>query len=185
MMDVENPGKWAISLLVGAALLAVGWRFSWILVTLHVLICFLLIIVVLLQSGKAADLAGAFGGAGSQTAFGPRGAANFLSRATTWCAIMFMATSMVLVLRQSNAPGSLGSLFERLGSKPAPAQQKPAAPAIPVQVPAPGQSGPAGQPLSQNPFGQNPQPQAPAQPAPSQQPPAKSAPQSPAPAQKP
>src|SRR5271155_4660439 len=136
-MQVENPGKWAISLLVGAALIAVGWRISWILVTLHVLICFLLCIVVLLQSGKAADLAGAFGGAGSQTAFGPRGAANFLSRATTWCAVMFMATSLVLVLRQSSAPGSIGSVFERLGSKPAPAQQNPATPAIPA--PAPGQ----------------------------------------------
>jgi len=53
--------------------------------------CLVLIIVVLLQSGKAADLAGAFGGAGSQTAFGPRGAANVLSKATTWCAIMFHA----------------------------------------------------------------------------------------------
>ncbi len=168
-MEVENPGKWAISLLIGGALIAVGWRFSWVLVTLHVVICFLLAIVVLLQSGKAADLAGAFGGAGSQTAFGPRGAASFLSRATTWCAIMFMATSMVLVLRQSNAPGSLGSLFERMGNKPATAPQKPATPGIPVQVPAPGQQSPAGQPalpLSQNPFGQNPQQQAPAQPAP-------------------
>ena len=165
-MEVENPGKWAISLLIGAALIAIGWHVPWILITLHVMICFLLIIVVLLQSGKAADLAGAFGGAGSQTAFGPRGAANFLSRATTWCAIMFMATSMVLVLRQSNAPGSLGSIFERMGSKPAPAQQKPA---TSTPSPAPGQPAPAGQPgqpLSQNPFGQTPQQQAPAQPAP-------------------
>ena len=168
-MEVENPGKWAISLLVGAALIAVGWRFSWILVTLHVLICFLLIVVVLLQSGKAADLAGAFGGAGSQTAFGPRGAANFLSRATTWCAFMFMATSMVLVLRQSYAPGCLGSIFERLtANKPAPAQQKPATPGQ-TPAPAPGQPAPAGQPgqpLSQKPLGQTPQQQAPAQPAP-------------------
>lgn len=157
-MEVENPGKWAISLLVGAALVAVGWRFSWVLVTLHVLICLLLCVVVLLQSGKAADLAGAFGGAGSQTAFGPRGAANFLSRATTWCAIMFMATSMVLVLRQSTASGNIGSVFERLGSKPAPAQQKPAAPAqAPITIPA--QPAPAGQPgqaPAQNPTQQQP-----------------------------
>ena len=157
-MQVENPGKWAISLLVGAALVAVGWRFSWVLVTLHVLICLLLCVVVLLQSGKAADLAGAFGGAGSQTAFGPRGAANFLSRATTWCAIMFMATSMVLVLRQSTASGNIGSVFERLGSKPAPAQQKPAAPAqAPITIPA--QPAPAGQPgqaPAQNPTQQQP-----------------------------
>src|SRR5271154_1736346 len=114
-MEIENPGKWAISLLVGAALVALGWRFHWVLVTLHVMICFLLCVVVLLQSGKAADLAGAFGGAGSQTAFGPRGAANFLSRATTWCAIMFMATSMALVVRQGDLAGSFGSIFERMG----------------------------------------------------------------------
>jgi preprotein translocase subunit SecG len=172
-MEVENPGKWAISLLVGAALVSIGWRFSWVLVTLHVLICLLLCIVVLLQSGKAADLAGAFGGAGSQTAFGPRGAANFLSRATTWCAIMFMATSMVLVLRQSAGPGSIGSIFERLGSKPpAPAQQKPATPANPVQVPitVPAQPAPSGQP------GQTPQQQPPAQSAPAQSAPAQSTP---------
>jgi len=169
-MEVENPGSWAISLLVGAAFIAVGWRFSWVLVTLHVLICLLLCIVVLLQSGKAADLAGAFGGAGSQTAFGPRGAANFLSRATTWCAIMFMATSMVLVLHQSTGTGSIGSVFERLGSKPAPAQQKPATPAVPGTAPItlPPQPAPAGQ-------------QAPAQTAPAQSP----APQTPAPAKKP
>ena len=163
-MEVENPGKWAISLLVGAALIAIGWRFSWVLITLHVMICLLLCIVVLLQSGKAADLAGAFGGAGSQTAFGPRGAANFLSRATTWCAIMFMATSMVLVLRQSAGPGSIGSVFERLGSKPAPAQQKPAAPtpapiSLPPQTPPAGQQSPA--PAQQQPPAQTPAPQTP------------------------
>ena len=54
--------------------------------TLHILVCFVLVIVIMLQSGNAADLAGAFGGAGSQTAFGPRGAATFLSRSNTWCA---------------------------------------------------------------------------------------------------
>jgi preprotein translocase subunit SecG len=172
-MEVENPGKWAISLLVGAALVALGWRFNWMLVTLHVFTCFLLVIVVLLQSGKAADLAGAFGGAGSQTAFGPRGAANFLSRATTWCAIMFMATSMTLVLRQSTTPGSIGSLFERMGTKPAAPANKPA---------TPGQQLPA-----QNPFTQTPQQPAPVQPAPAQQTPAQQAPaqQAPAPAKKP
>ena len=78
--------KWAISFLAGAVLLWVGWKVYFVLVTLHVMICGLLIVVVLLQSGEAADLAGAFGGAGSQTAFGPRGAATFLSKATTWCA---------------------------------------------------------------------------------------------------
>ena len=182
-MQVENPGKWAVSLIVGAAFIALGWTFLWALVLLHVLICFLLVVVVLLQSGKAADLAGAFGGAGSQTAFGPRGATNFLSRATTWCAIMFMATSMTLVKRQAVAPGSMGSIFERMGTKPAPTQQKPAAPGLPLQVPVPvPQSQQPGQPAgSGQPQPANPQQQAPAQTAPT---PASKTPQPP-PAKKP
>src|ERR1700738_271712 len=94
--------KWGLSLLVAGGLISVGWRISAILVTLHVLVCFVLVIVIMLQSGNAADLAGAFGGAGSQTAFGPRGAATFLSRATTWCAIMFMLTSMAMTMRQNS-----------------------------------------------------------------------------------
>src|ERR1700694_5812319 len=93
--------KWGLSLLVAVALISVGWRVSAILVALHVLVCFVLVLVIMLQSGNAADLAGAFGGAGSQTAFGPRGAATFLSRATTWCAIVFMLTSMAMTMRRS------------------------------------------------------------------------------------
>ncbi|HKO03104.1 MAG TPA: preprotein translocase subunit SecG [Candidatus Acidoferrales bacterium] len=186
-MQVENPGRWAIALLVGAAFIALGWRFLWALIFLHVMICFLLVVVVLLQSGKAADLAGAFGGAGSQTAFGPRGATNFLSRATTWCAIMFMATSMTLVKRQAATPGSMGSILERLGTKPAPTQQKPATPGIPVQVPVPvPQSQQPGQPISQTPFSPSPQQQAPAQTTPAQTAPAaQTPPPQPPPAKKP
>ena len=66
------------------------------LLIIHVIVCLFLIIVFLLQSGKAADLAGAFGGMGSQTAFGPRGSATLLSKATTISAIVFMLTSMSL-----------------------------------------------------------------------------------------
>jgi preprotein translocase subunit SecG len=69
---------------------------SAILITIHIITCFILIIAVLLQSGKAADLAGAFGGGGSQTVFGPRGAGNILSKVTTICAILFMVTSLGL-----------------------------------------------------------------------------------------
>src|SRR5260221_6866270 len=100
--------KWAISILIGLGLLALGWKFYFVLVTLHILVCGLLIIVVLLQSGEAADLAGAFGGAGSQTAFGPRGAATFLSKATTWCAIMFMLTSMAMNMRPDSTAATSG-----------------------------------------------------------------------------
>jgi len=67
-----------------------------LLTTIHIIICFILVVAVLLQSGKSADLAGAFGGAGSQTVFGPRGAATILSKITTVCAILFMLTSMGL-----------------------------------------------------------------------------------------
>jgi preprotein translocase subunit SecG len=65
----------------------------YLLVVLHVIVCLFLIGVVLLQQGKSADLAGAFGGQGSQTAFGPRGAANLLTKLTTWGAVLFMIIS--------------------------------------------------------------------------------------------
>jgi preprotein translocase subunit SecG len=126
--------KWALSLLVAIGLIWVGWRVLPVLVTLHVIVCFVLVIVIMLQSGSAADLAGAFGGAGSQTAFGPRGAATFLSRATTWCAIVFMMTSLALSVKRSNAAASTGSILEQTQPRSAPAPAKPAAP--PVNVPA-------------------------------------------------
>ena len=124
--------KWAISIMIGLGLLALGWKVYFVLVTLHILVCGLLIIVVLLQSGEAADLAGAFGGAGSQTAFGPRGAATFLSKATTWCAIMFMLTSMAMTMRQNSTASASGSSvlqqFSKTGKPAAPAVPAPAAP---------------------------------------------------------
>jgi preprotein translocase subunit SecG len=73
----------------------------YLIVALHVLVCFFLIFVVLIQSGKSADVAAAFGGMGSQTAFGPRGAATVLTRATTWAAIIFMITSITLSIAMS------------------------------------------------------------------------------------
>jgi preprotein translocase subunit SecG len=136
--------KWAISLLVGAGLLFLGWKVYFVLVTLHVLICGLLIIVIMLQSGEAADLAGAFGGAGSQTAFGPRGAATFLSKATTWCAIMFMLTSMAMTMHQNTVVASTGSSVLQQFSKTSKTPATPAAPAaqLPV-VPVPAAPAPA------------------------------------------
>jgi preprotein translocase subunit SecG len=130
--------KWAISILIGLSMLALGWKFFFVLVTLHVMVCGLLIVVVLLQSGEAADLAGAFGGAGSQTAFGPRGAATFLSKATTWCAIMFMLTSMALTMHQNTAGAVAGRSVLQQFSK----SSKPAAPALPA-APAPAPAAPA------------------------------------------
>jgi preprotein translocase subunit SecG len=125
--------KWAVSMLVAVGLIWVGWRVSAVLVTLHVIVCFVLIIVIMLQSGNAADLAGAFGGAGSQTAFGPRGAATFLSRATTWCAIVFMMTSLTLSFKRATPQASTGSILEQT-SQPGTAPAKPVG-TPPVQVP--------------------------------------------------
>jgi len=134
--------KWVVAMAVAVGLIWLGWHVSAVLVTLHVLVCFVLIVVIMLQSGNAADLAGAFGGAGSQTAFGPRGAATFLSRATTWCAIVFMMTSLTLSFKRAgNAPGSNSILEQTQSSAPAPAPAK-STPAPPVQLPSQPQSAP-------------------------------------------
>jgi preprotein translocase subunit SecG len=129
--------KWGLSLAVAVGLISIGWRVIPVLVTLHIVVCFVLIIVIMLQSGSAADLAGAFGGAGSQTAFGPRGAATFLSRATTWCAIVFMMTSLALsVKRTPNESLGTGSVLEQTqksGTAPAPAKPAQARIQIPIQ----------------------------------------------------
>jgi preprotein translocase subunit SecG len=114
-----------------------------ILITIHVLVCIVLIIAVLLQSGKAADLAGAFGGVGSQTAFGPRGAATLLSKVTTIGAVIFMLTSMGLWILSAKGARSVVS-----GEKEAPAaadtQKNTAAPTTEQQ-----QATPAAQPTQQ------------------------------------
>ena len=78
-----------------------------LLLVIHIAVCAVLIMVVLLQSGKAADLAGAFGGGGSQTALGSRGAATFLTKATTTSAVLFMLTSMGLAILGSRHSGSV------------------------------------------------------------------------------
>lgn len=74
-----------------------------LLVVFHVIICLFLIGVVLLQQGKSADLASAFGGQGTQTAFGPRGTANLFTRLTTWAAVLFMITSIALTVALSRS----------------------------------------------------------------------------------
>src|ERR1700722_8973369 len=104
-----------------------------ILVTIiHVVVCLFLIIVVLLQSGKAGDISAAFGGQGSQAAFGPRGAATTLSRATTISAVLFMLTSITLSI---NAVKHSGPNSVLQGVKSAPAKTQPATPA-PTPTPA-------------------------------------------------
>ena len=77
----------------------------------HIIVCLFLIIVVLLQSGKSGDIAAAFGGMGSQTAFGPRGGATLLGKATTWAAVIFMLTSITLSILSARRTGS-GSVLQ-------------------------------------------------------------------------
>lgn len=104
----------------------------YLITTVHVLVCFFIIIVVLLQSGKSGDISAAFGGQGSQTAFGPRGAASALSRATTWSAIAFMITSITLSVYAARRGGPT-SVLQGLKSKPVKTQPAPA----PTVPPAP------------------------------------------------
>lgn len=116
-----------------------------LLTIVHVIVCVFLIIVVLLQSGKAADLAGAFGGMGSQTAFGPRGSATLLSKATTASAIVFMITSLSLSIlaTRGSATGAKTVLDSSTPTgKPAPARPAPAAPKGPTMKLPNGQSVP-------------------------------------------
>lgn len=107
----------------------------WAITFLHVIICFFLIIVVLLQSGKAADLAGAFGGMGSQTVFGPRGTATVLSKATTIAASLFMVTALVLVILENGQTRGSGSILEHRKAAPGAVQQKSPVPSRPQPPP--------------------------------------------------
>src|SRR5947209_8288261 len=93
-----------------------------LLTIVHILVCLFLIVVVLLQSGKAADLAGAFGGMGSQTAFGPRGSATLLSKATTISAVLFMITSLSLSIMATRNAGLGTTVLEGAPAKKAPAK---------------------------------------------------------------
>ena len=98
----------------------------WLVIVVHVIVCFFLIGVVLLQQGKSADLAGAFGGQGSQTAFGPRAAANVLTKLTTWSAIIFMCTSILLVVFFARSAGTSSATHSVLSGTPSSAPAKPA-----------------------------------------------------------
>jgi preprotein translocase subunit SecG len=122
-----------------------------ILMIVHVVVCLFLIVVVLLQSGKAADLAGAFGGMGSQTAFGPRGSATLLSQATTVSAVLFMITSLSLSILATRSAGLGATVLEDVQQKSAPVKKAPAPapqPAAPqggttMQLPVPPPTAPA------------------------------------------
>jgi preprotein translocase subunit SecG len=103
----------------------------------HLLVSSVLILVVLLQSGKGADIGAAFGGGSSQTVFGGRGASTFLTKLTSACAVVFMLTSLGLTIVASHRGSS-----SVIGTEsPRPAQSAPAQ--SPASPPAPGQAAPA------------------------------------------
>lgn len=102
----------------------------YVVIALHIVACLFLIGVVLLQQGKGQDLASAFGGGGTQAAFGPRGSATVLSRATTILAGVFMLTSLGLTLLRP----SQSSVLDKLPAQPG--AGSPAAQATPAQPPA-------------------------------------------------
>jgi preprotein translocase subunit SecG len=97
--------------------------------TIHVIVSIILVLVVLLQSGKGADLAGAFGGGATQTAFGSRGPASFLSKITTIAAVVFMLTSIGLSMIPTTATKKEGkSVLENTSGAMPPAKRAPAVP---------------------------------------------------------
>lgn len=117
----------------------------YLVVVLHVIACLFLIGVVLLQQGKSQDLASAFGGGGTQTAFGPRGSANLLSKSTTVLAAVFMITSISLTLLRPRDRSILDQMAP--GAAPSPVASAPAGdplglPPVPTTS-APAASGPA------------------------------------------
>ena len=138
-----------------------------ILTAFHVLIAIVLVLAVLMQSSKGADLAGAFGGMGSQTAFGPRGTATFLSKATVVLAVLFMVTSITLGILGTQLRGGGGASV--LGDEPA-AGTAPAAPgaapSLPGAVPVPEVTVTPAEPAA-TPEGQ-PAQETPAEPAPAE-----------------
>ncbi|HJO04418.1 MAG TPA: preprotein translocase subunit SecG [Acidobacteriota bacterium] len=112
---------------------------TFVLVTIHVVACVFLIFVVLLQSAQAADLAGAFGGGGSQTALGMRGATTLLQKATTTAAVIFMVTSLALGMTGRRSVSLIEGLDD--SAVTAPASVDPAG-----ETEAPGPAGEAGEP---------------------------------------
>ena len=106
-----------------------------LIVACHVVASLVLILVVLLQSGKAGDLAATFGSTGSQTAFGARGAASVLTRATTVAAVVFMVTSLSLSILFTK--GSSGTVLEGIAlPEEVPVESPIESPIDPPTVPA-------------------------------------------------
>ncbi len=115
-----------------------------LVIAFHIVASLVLILVVLLQSGKAGDLAATFGSTGSQTAFGARGAATVLTRATTVCAVIFMVTSLTLAIMFTK--GSSGTVLEGMALPEG----------LPVESPIDPSTAPAEQPVAEQPSAEEP-----------------------------
>ena len=109
----------------------------YLVATLYVLSCFLLILVVLLQQGKGGDIANAFGGGASQAAFGARSGATVLSRATTVLAALFVVGAIVLGIMGQRGPGSVLGGRSQAGAPAPSATTTPAPPPTPGTTPVP------------------------------------------------
>lgn len=142
-----------------------------LLVTLHILVCLALIVIVLLQSGKGAEMGASFGASGSQSVFGAGGGNTFMSKLTTYAAVIFMLTSLSLAFISGHGGGSsiMASKGRQKAVKPAPMggmplqKTGPMAPAGPAAPGSPMQGAPQTAPMQG----------APQAPAPAQLPPAK------------
>jgi len=129
-----------------------------LITAVHIVVCVALMAAILLQSGKGGGLAGTFGAGSSQTLFGGRGAATFLSRATTFLAVTFFLTSLTLGLQASRAAGTRRTSLiqedarrrgtQRGGTQPAPGEEpmrnQPPVTGVPAPAPAQGPPAPAG-----------------------------------------
>jgi preprotein translocase subunit SecG len=113
----------------------------YLVVTLYVLICGLLILTILLQQGKGGDIANEFGGGSSQAVFGARSGATLLTRATSVLAALFVIGALVLTVWGARGPGSVVGGIEGPASTPAPTNTTPA-PAANTPMPPPGNSTP-------------------------------------------
>ena len=112
----------------------------YVLTTIYVVACIFLVLVVLLQSGKGGDVASAFGGAGSQTAFGPRGAQKPLEKATVVAAVIFMLLALLFSLPGFNSQRSVVSERPAAQPSPSPAASAPAAAPSAAASPTPAAS---------------------------------------------
>jgi preprotein translocase subunit SecG len=122
----------------------------YVLVPIYVIVCVFLILVVLLQQGKGADVSAAFGASSSQTTFGARGATTLLEKITTWSFVAFSVLAITISLIQARRPGSvLAKSAKTAPAKaavpvaPAPVTALPSAPVAPATAPAAAPAAPA------------------------------------------